>query len=334
MRTVDECTPEDTSGVKCEASEKGIKRFLDGAYGFTAHWGLYCLSHKGGEWIYYMDRIPFEKYKKRMDRFNPVNFNAEEWGDLMLEAGHTFFMITAKHHDGFCMYDSALTEFKISNTAFKRDVIAELAAALRDRGIALHFYYSLVDWTHPAYRNDWPAYVDYYQGQIRELCSNYGELGGILFDGYWPRQDFDEEAEQVYFTARGDWDLAGTYDIIHSLQPDAVVVNNSHIPPVRGEDYQIWELDLPGENTIGFNCTEVGGKPKACWWNINSGWSYQPWNHKVKTAEELFATYQTVREQDAVFLINSGPRSFGDIHPQEQHELRRLGQMIRAEGKD
>jgi len=165
---------------------------------------------------------------------------------------------------------------------------------------------------------------------VRELCTHYGEIAGILFDGYWPRQEFEGE-EVEYFAARGAWELAATYDLIHELQPNAVITNNTHIPPQSGEDYQIWELDLPGQNTIGFNGTEIGTKPTACWWNLNSGWSYQPWHHAVKTADEIARTYRAVRATDSVFLLNLGPRPFGDIHPEEQSVLRRIGRLIREQ---
>lgn len=322
---------EDTSRARLQVSRRGMRRFKASAFGLSVHWGLYSLSTHSSEWIYYLDRIPFDTYKKRMERFNPVRFNADEWADLMVEAGQKFLLITSKHHDGFCLWDSKHTDFKITGTPFRRDVLAELARALRERGLALHFYYSLVDWTHPAYRSDWEKYIEYYQNQIRELCSNFGEVGGMLFDGYWPTADWIEKDKVAkdYFKARGPWDLAGTYDIIHKLQPNAVITNNTHILPLRGEDYQIWELDLPGENKIGFNCTEIGDKPTACWWNLNAGWSYQPWNHRVKSAEDILSTYRAVRSKDAVFLLNVGPRPFGDIHPEEQAVLRRVGQMLR-----
>jgi alpha-L-fucosidase len=323
-------TVENTDGAKLQATRKGVRRFCNAGFGMSVHWGLYSLSHSGTEWIYFADQIPFSTYRKRMESFNPVRFHAEEWADLMVEAGQKFLLITSKHHDGFCLWDTEYTDFKVTNSAFGRDVLAELAEALSDRGIDLHFYYSLVDWTHPDYRRNWDGYVAYYQNQIRELCTRYGKIGGILFDGYWPRAEWiakDRRATE-FFPARGMWDLAGTYDLIHSLQPDAVITNNTHVLPLRGEDYQIWELDLPGENKIGFNCTEIGDKPTACWWNVNC-WSYQPWNHNVKRAEELLATYRDVRSKDAVFFLNVGPRPFGDIHPEEQQVLRQLGQAIR-----
>jgi alpha-L-fucosidase len=322
---------EDTGKARLQASPEGLKRFQESCLGLSVHWGLYALFSRNNEWIYFNERIPLDAYKKMMQKFNPIRFQAEEWADLLLEAGLKFLLITSKHHDGFCLWNTDLTDFKITNTPFGRDALRELADALRHRGLGLHFYYSLVDWTHPAYRRDWPAYVDYYQGQIRELCTRFGEISGIIFDGYWPRQEFRGDHKE-YFAARGPWDLAGTYDLIHSLQPHAVVSNNTHIPPLKGEDYQVWELDLPGENTIGFNCTEIGDKPTASWWNINVGWSYQPWHHAVKSVEEVYKIYQAVHEKNAVFFLNVGPRPFGDIHPEEQTVLRQLGSAIRMGG--
>jgi alpha-L-fucosidase len=335
MKKADSYQVEVTSQAQLQASKSGVNRFLEAGYGLSTHWGLYSLSTSGDEWIYYRQQIPFAKYKERMARFNPTRFDAEEWADLMLESGQKFLVITSKHHDGFCLWDSALTDFKVTNTPFGRDILFELAGALHDRNLGLHLYYSLVDWTHPAYRSDWEAYVVYYQGQIRELCTGFGRIDGFIFDGYWPRQEFEPGPEQEYFAARGEWDLAGTYDLIHDLQPDSVVANNSHIPPLVGEDYQVWELDLPGENTAGFNTTEIGDRPTACWWNLNTGWSYQPWNYKLKSAEEIVAVYNRVRatkgrsNQPAPFFLNVGPRPFGDIHPEEQRVLREIGKIIR-----
>ncbi|MBE2268027.1 MAG: alpha-L-fucosidase, partial [Anaerolinea sp.] len=254
-----------------------------------------------------------------------------EWGDLLLEAKLNFLFITSKHHDGFCLWDSQLTDFKVTNTPFQRDIIAELAQALRERGIGLHFYYSLVDWTHSAYRTDWSAYVAYYQSQIRELCTQYGQIAGFVFDGYWPRQEFEGD-EIVYFSPRGLWDLAGTYQIIHQLQPQAVICNNTHILPLPGEDYQVWELDLPGENTIGFNTDQRGDKSAASWFNLNGGWSYSPRQHRVMTPHQLMDHYRRVRAANAVFMLNVGPRPFGDIHPEEQTVLRQFGLLREQEG--
>jgi len=321
---------EDTSAARLQATPEGVKAFVDARFGLSVHWGLYSLNGRG-EWVYYVERIPLATYRERLGQFNPVRFCAEEWADLMLEAGQKFLLITSKHHDGFCLWDTPSTDWKITSTPFKRDVLAELATALRDRGIALHFYYSILDWTHPAYRADWPAYVAYYQGHVRELCTRFGKIGGILFDGYWPRAEFDTPDEQLYFPPRGPWHLAGTYDLIHSLQPDAVVVNNTHVLPLPGEDYQVWELDMPGENTVGFNTTEVGDKPKAVWWNLNSGWAYAPRSHAVKGSADILPKLREANRRGATFMLNVGPRPYGDIHPDEATALRQLGAALRRE---
>jgi len=317
---------EDTGKAKLQASGDGLADFLACRYGLSVHWGLYALLGRG-EWVMHHEQIPLKTYRKLMARFDPTRFCAEEWADLILESGQKFLLITSKHHDGFCMFDTDLTDFKVTATPFGRDVIGELARALRDRGLRLHFYYSLLDWTHPAYRRDWPAYVAYYQGQLRELLTRYAPVAGILFDGYWPR--YERPAEEFHFLPAGPWDLAGTYDLIHQLAPGAVIANNTHVPPLKGEDYQVWELDLPGENTVGFNTTEVGDRPTAVWWNLNSGWAYAPRAHRVKTPDEILRSMSAAYAKGAsAFLLNVGPRPFGDIHPEEQQALRAIGRCV------
>ncbi|MHC4562762.1 MAG: alpha-L-fucosidase [Planctomycetota bacterium] len=329
MRELDTYEVEDTSAAKLQVTPEGLQRFKYAKLAMSVHWGLYSLSVEGSEWIYFTHDIPYDEYRQRMDDFNPTRFDAAEWADLMVEAGMKFLLITSKHHDGFCLWDTKYTDFKVTNTPFRRDILAELADALHERGLGLHFYYSLIDWTYPAYRKDWEAYVEYYQDQLRELCTNFGQIDGILFDGCWPREAFDTDREKDFFPPRGPWDLAGTYDLIHELQPHAVITNNTHIAPLKGEDYQVLEMALPGTETAGYKEDFIGDAPKAAWWNLNSGWSYQPWNHNVKSTEDVLKAYRTVRAADGVLLLNVGPRRFGDIHPQEQAVLRRLGRTIR-----
>lgn len=317
---------EDTSHARLQATPEGVRRFREMRFGLSVHWGLYALLGRG-EWVMHNERIPIPEYEKLVPQFNPVRFNAEAWADLMVDMGARGFLVTTKHHDGFCMYDTALTDYKVTKTPFGRDVIGELAEACHRRGIALHFYYSILDWHHPDYRTNWPAYVAYYQGQVRELCTKYGKLGGILFDGYWPRIEFTPETE--YFKPGGKWDLAGTYDLIHSLQPDAVIVNNHHILPLRGEDYQIWELDLPGENTAGFNTTEVGSLPVASWFNLNRGWAYYAGEQRVRSAEEVIKQMEACWQRQAVYWLNVGPTPEGEILAEEAAVLRQVGAWLR-----
>jgi len=321
---------EDTSAARLQASPQAVQRFHTLRYGLSVHWGLYSLIGRG-EWVMHVEQIPVVEYEKLAPQFNPTRFNAQEWGDLMEEIGAEAFLITSKHHDGFAMFDSALSDYKVTNTPFGRDVIGELAEACHQRGIQLHFYYSLLDWHHPDYGTNWPSYVAYYQGQLRELLTNYGPIGGILFDGYWPRFDHTERTQ--YFKPGGKWDLAGTYDLIHSLQPDAMVVNNHHVLPLKGEDYQVWELDLPGENTVGFNTTEMGTLSKATWLNANKGWSYfKLEQQEVKPVEQLVNYVVDSAKRNATCWLNVGPTPEGEIMAEEVTALRAAGEQLKKQG--
>src|SRR3954464_14301507 len=264
------------AGAAPDANAQAKRWFEDARFGLFVHWGVYALLGKG-EWVMNNDKIPIPEYEKLPPRFNPVKFDADEWVRLARAAGMKYLTITSKHHDGFCMYDSKLTSYDIVDaTPNGKDPMKALAAACHKQGIKLFFYYSLLDWHHPDYfprggtgqatgrpeKGDWKSYVAYYQGQVRELCTEYGEIGGIWFDGWWDRPD-------------ADWDLAGAYRLIHELQPGALVGNNHHVAPMPGEDFQIFEQDLPGENSAGFN--KVGAAadaPLETCLTINNSWGY------------------------------------------------------------
>lgn len=316
---------DETLQAKLQSSAEGSRRFHSMTYGVTAHWGLYSVLGRD-EWAMHLEHIPVEEYEQLVPQFNPVYFDAQKWVDALADGGAEALMITTKHHDGFCLYNSALTTYTVASTPCKRDLIGELAEACQRRNIALHLYYSLLDWHHPAYRNDWDAYLAYYQGQIRELCTNYGPIAGFAFDGYWPRVEL--APDQAYFAQGGVWDLAGTYDTIHTLHPDAVIVNNHHILPLPGEDYQVSEIDLPGENTLGFNTKEVSSLPLASWFPVNRGWSYRQGEQAVKPAEELLRLVMESRKRNATCWFNIGPLPDGTLLPAEVAELQRLGQML------
>lgn len=321
---------EDTSRAELQATPEGVAQFRAMGLGLTVHWGLPAVMALGG-WMRYHRRIPVHEYEKLAEQFKPTRFDAEAWTALVAEIGARAFLITTKHHDGFCMYDTALTEYKVTNTPFGRDPIAELAKACRRRGIQLYFYYSLLDCHHPGYRTNWPAYVEYYQGQVRELCTRYGELGGIVFDGYWPRAEFAPDRE--YFRAGGAWDLAGTYDLIHALQPKAMVANNHHVLPLKGEDYQVFEQDFPGENAAGFNTTEVGDLPLAAWFIVNHrGWYYFQGEQEVKPADQLAEYVLGSAKHKAICWLNVGPTPDGDILAEEAEALRSMSSLLRRRG--
>jgi len=315
------------------AASKGIEDFKDSCFSCTIHWGLYSLLSKG-EWAMFTERMEFKDYESTMERFNPINFNADEWARTMCDAGIRQLFITSKHHDGFSMYDTKLSQYKITNTNFKRDPIAELALACHKYGISFHLYYSLMDWHHPAFLLDWSKYVEYYHGQIRELCTNYGEIGGILLDGFWPELPCCiNDMEYSHFNPRGDYEFGKLYDMIHMLQPNAVITNNAHIPPLSGEDYQIFELDNPGENTAGFNTTYVSELPLASWYPMNNSWSYNKSDKNFKSSGYLIRKLLKFTGMGVNLFLNASPNELGEIVPEEKQLFHELGKWIKVNGE-
>jgi len=321
-----------------QVSASGLAAWKKAGFGMFIHWGLYSMLGRG-EWVLHTDKIPASEYKPLAQRFNPTRFNAAEWVAIAADAGQKYMVITSRHHDGFSMYDTALSEYKITRSPFGRDPMAELAAACAQRGdIRLGFYSSLLDWHHPAYQSlprsaqAWADYLGFLHGQVGELCTNYGPLACMWFDGDWPHQPHDGESgaseSGLVFHPAGSFDYPGLYNMIHNLQPDAVVLNNRHAQPIPGEDIQGFEQDLPGENSAGFNTTEQYGLPIEVCLTINNSWGYNTSDQNNKSVERLTQIYRTVRGMGGNLLLNVGPTGEGEILPQQVQILRELGQRI------
>jgi len=300
------------------------------------HWGLYSILGRG-EWVMHLERIPPEDYRPLMQQFNPVHFDAEAWVRLAADAGQKYMVITSRHHDGFSMYDTALSEYKVTNSPFGRDPIDELAnACARHGGVKLGFYISLLDWQHPAYRFRaesglaWSDYLEFLHGQVRELCTRYGEIACTWFDGDWPRQPFD--ASNAYFAPGGPFEYEKLYDMIHTLQPDAVVINNRHADPLSGEDLQGFELDLPGENTSGFNTGSISALPLEVCMTINDSWGYRHDDRNYKSSRYLVHLLVRSASVGANFLLNVGPTADGEIPAVQACRLRNVGMWLKLNG--
>jgi alpha-L-fucosidase len=309
--------------------------YEDSKFGLFVHWGVYSLLGKG-EWVMNNDRIPISEYEKLPPQFNPTKFDAEDWVKLSKAAGMKYITITSKHHDGFCMYDSKLTRYDIVDaTPYAKDPMKALADACHKHGIKLLFYYSLLDWHHPDYyprgttgkatgrpdQGDWKKYVEYYQGQVRELCTNYGEIGGIWFDGWWDRPD-------------AAWDLEGTYKLIHELQPGALVGNNHHVKPFPGEDFQMFEQDLPGENKAGFNKAETTTSlPLETCLTMNDSWGYNAKDRNFKSARQIIHYLLGASGRGANLLLNVGPKPDGTISSEFAERLVEVGRWLNEHGE-
>ena len=322
------------SNAKLKASANGVKKLMDDKFYMSIHWG-HSSKYGLSEWYLFSGKYDIYEYVEEAMQFNPVNFNADEWAKTALDAGMKGILITAKHHDGFCLFDSKLTEFKSTNAAFGRDAMKELADACHKYGLEICFYYSLLDWHHPAYVMDWPEYVRYYHGQVRELCTNYGKVGAMLFDGFWPNSgagcDYNDPLVR-HFLSEGDWEFGDLYDMIHSLQPDCMITNNMHVAPLPGEDFQTFEQDMPGENKQGWNTTEISDLPLAAWLTTNDSWAYVPTDQNYKTVGFLVRSLMSLSGIDTAFFLNVGPSPDGRIVQADKDILAGMGKWLKANG--
>lgn len=318
-------------------SARGMQWFLDARFGMFIHWGLYSLiAH--GEWVMHTENIPVQTYEKLVPQFNPVRFNAAEWVSIAADAGQKYMVVTSRHHDGFSMYNTALSEYKVTHTPFGRDPLDELANACAKRSdVKLGFYSSLLDWHHPAYRfrkesgMAWSDYVTFLHGQVRELCTNFGEIACVWFDGDWPRHPFDESS--AHFVPGGSFEYDALYDMIHTLQPDAYIQNNRHEAPLPGEDIQGFEQDLPGENTAGFNTTEKYDLPMEVCMTINDSWGVNDRDDNHKSTRQLVHNLIKSASINANYLLNVGPTALGEILPVHAQRLREMGVWLKVNGE-
>jgi alpha-L-fucosidase len=309
--------------------------FQDAKFGLFIHWGVYSVLGDG-EWVMQVKKIPVSEYEKLPARFNPAEFNAAEWVAIAKAAGMKYITITSKHHDGFAMFDSKVSDWNIvARTPYKKDPLKMLAEECRRQGIKLFFYHSQLDWHNPDYfprgrtgeaagrpeSGDWNRYLDYMDGQLTELLTHYGRVGGIWFDGMWDKP-------------KADWRLRQTYDLIHRLQPQALVGSNHHLKPFEGEDFQMFEKDLPGKNTAGFNKDSViGNLPLETCETMNNSWGFNASDKKFKSTRELIHYLVRASGYNANFLLNVGPMPNGRIQPEFVAHLKEMGAWLAKNGE-
>jgi alpha-L-fucosidase len=307
--------------------------YRDAKFGMFIHWGVYSQLAQG-EWAMENRGIPVPQYEWLASTFNPLRFDAAEWVAIAKAAGMKYITITARHHDGFSMFATKANRYNIVDwTPFRRDVMKELAEECRRQELKLFFYYSQLDWHQPDYfprgrtgqrtgrseAGNWNRYLGFMNRQLEELLTGYGPLGGIWFDGMWDKPD-------------ADWQLGPTYDLIHRLQPAALIIPNHHETPRPGEDVQTFEQDLPGSNTTGWNTAGIGSLPLETSLTMNTSWGFNITDTRWKSVKELVGYLVRAAGHGANLLLNVGPRPDGTIQPEAVERLRALGEWTATFG--
>ena len=317
---------------------KARQEFADSKLGIFIHWGIYSMFAQG-EWYMTNANINNKEYAKAASAFYPIGFDAKEWVSAIKAAGAKYICFTSRHHDGFSMWDTEQSDYNIVDaTPFGRDVIKELADECHRQGIKLHFYYSHIDWTRDDYpagrtgrgtgkdpnKEDWPSYYAFMNRQLTELLTNYGEIGAIWFDGWW-----DHDCDSIPF----DWQLKEQYELIHHLQPACLVGNNHHQTPIEGEDIQIFERDLPGENKAGLSGQEVSRLPLETCQTMNGMWGYKIIDQNYKSAETLIRYLVSTSGKGANLLLNIGPQPNGKLPATALDRLKEIGEWTSRYGE-
>ena len=317
-----------------QADPEAVRWFEDAKFGLFVHWGIYCV-HGKGEWAMHHEKIAIPEYEKLAGQFNPVKFDPAEWVRMVKGAGMRYITITAKHHDGFAMYDSKVSDYDvIDRTPYKRDILKMLADECAKQDVKLFFYYSPLDWHHADYvpvskgsppgrpaGGDWDKYKEYYIAQVAELTDGrYGKIAGIWFDGWWDNP-------------KADWALEEVYERIHTAQPQALVGNNHHRAPFPGEDFQMFEQDLPGHNQAGFNKAAIAKMPLEMCLTMNNTWGYNKTDHKWKSAKECLHLLVKAAGLGSNLLLNVGPMPDGTIQPEAKERLAEMGAWLKTHGE-
>jgi alpha-L-fucosidase len=311
-------------------------------FGLFIHWGLYSIPAgewkdrtDHAEWIRTTAQIPIEEYDKFVARFNPVKFDADAWVSLAKSAGMKYIVITSKHHDGFCLFDSKYTDFDVMSTPFHRDILKELSIACRKQGIKMCFYHSIMDWHEPDYlpRRDWeknrssagaefPRYVKHLHDQVSELLTNYGPIGVLWFDGEW---------EPTWTNELG----SALYEHCRKLQPN-VIVNNRVSTGRSGMAGMTKDASFPGDFGTPEQEIPAAGLPGVDWescMTMNDNWGYNKNDKHWKSTETIVRMLCDVASKGGNLLLNVGPTSEGVFPPEAIERLQAIGKWMDMNGE-
>ncbi|HMD19989.1 MAG TPA: alpha-L-fucosidase [Alloacidobacterium sp.] len=323
--------------------------YRDSKFGMFIHWGPYSLASVEASWPIMRPTpggITEAEYRALPQRFNPAKFDPDAFIDLARAAGQQYMVFTTKHHDGFCMFDSSYTDYKITNTPYGKDIVKQLSQACDARNMHLGFYYSPPDMHHPDFRDttklardnwngepqrpEWPIYLDYMQLQLTELLTKYGPVALIWFDGLHHQEKYDGErfiklirSLQPATLINDRIGVPGDYVTPEQFIPKAIPTKDVHFSAVdqsvqkelkpgipKPEDFQLWETCM----------------------TINNTWAYNMHDHDYKSAQFLIRGLVEVVSRGGNFLLNVGPQPDGVIQPEFQERLRAIGDWLAVNG--
>lgn len=319
------------------------KAFQDNKFGMFIHWGASSVLGDG-EWVMENKGIHKEDYKKLLKVFNPIDFDADKWVSTAKQAGMKYIVFITRHHDGFSNWDTKQSDWKITNTHYKKDPLKLLAEACKKQGMQLGLYYSTLDWSREDYpyttgrtgqksgrtsKGNYASYLQFMKKQLTELLTEYGPISCIWFDGHWDQTNPEGSADR---SSRIDWKYNEIYDLIHQLQPATMIGNNHHLDPIAGEDFQMFEQDLPGQNSAGLNFQSASVLPLESCVTMNDSWGFRITDHKYKTVKEIIYTLVGAAGRNSNLLLNVGPMPNGEIQKEFTDTLKKVGEWTKQFG--
>lgn len=329
------------SAVPLEALPRGdTSWFVRDRFGLFIHWGLYALAARH-EWVMAREKIPVEEYERRYFRhFDPDLYDPSQWAEAAARAGMKYFVVTTKHHEGFCLWDTQQTDYKVTRTPYGRDVLTPMVEAFRSRGLRVGFYHSLLDWHHPDYvldphigpyrdhpdrekmnrGRDQARYARYLHAQVRELLTQFGRVDILWFDFSYPRADGTGKG-------RADWKSEELLRMIRELQPHVLLTDRLDLPVG-------WDIKTP-EQATPRGWVTVDGKPvvwESCQ-TFSGSWGYYRDEHTWRDTGELIRTLIDCVSKGGNLLLNVGPTGRGEIDQRALDRLAGIGEWMRRHSR-